>query len=105
MPPPAAVGEESRRGKASFIQSLAVSKVMLPTMHEQSDKQREGMRSGQNHGDWNQSIEKLREQWTEFTNEIFISLAEEEMKLRREEPDKHSERITSPREPQGAIQR
>jgi hypothetical protein len=43
------------------------------------------IRSGQIYGDCEQSIEKLKKQWTQFTSETFLAIAEEEMRLRREE--------------------
>ena len=40
---------------------------------------------------WKQSIEKLKEKWTAFTTEIIRTIAEEEMKISREEFDKQLE--------------
>ena len=49
-----------------------------------------------NQHEWEPSIERLREKWTEFTDGIFLSIREEEMRLRREELEKcndaHSQR-------------
>jgi hypothetical protein len=39
-------------------------------------------------GYWKQSIEKLKEKWTAFTRGIIRAIAEEEMKISREEFDK-----------------
>jgi hypothetical protein len=43
---------------------------------------------GTGYGYWKQSVEKLREKWTAFTRAIIRVIAEEEMKLSREEFDK-----------------
>jgi hypothetical protein len=40
---------------------------------------------------WNRSIERLQKKWIEFTSGIIFGLAEEEMKIRREELDKQTE--------------
>ncbi len=40
---------------------------------------------------WNRSLEKLRKKWIEFTSGIILGLAEEEMRMRREELDKQTE--------------
>jgi hypothetical protein len=42
------------------------------------------MRSDQNYVHWHQSLEKLKEEWTEFTKELFSALQEEEMNSREE---------------------
>jgi len=39
-------------------------------------------------GFWRQSIEKLKEKWTAFTRGIICAIAEEEMKISREEFDR-----------------
>lgn len=46
------------------------------------------MRLGQDYGDWDPSIRKLKEQWTQFMSDTFQALAEEEMRLRREEVER-----------------
>jgi hypothetical protein len=40
------------------------------------------------HGEWEQSIEKLKEKWTEFTNGMFLAIRKEEARIRREELEK-----------------
>jgi hypothetical protein len=40
---------------------------------------------------WNLSVEKLRTKWSEFTGGIIFGLAEEEMRMRREELDEQTE--------------
>jgi len=37
---------------------------------------------------WKQFTEKLREKWVAFTKDIILFIAEEEMKINREEVDK-----------------
>jgi hypothetical protein len=37
---------------------------------------------------WNRSVESLQKKWSEFTSGIIFGLAEEEMRIRREELDK-----------------
>jgi hypothetical protein len=39
-------------------------------------------------GCWKQSIDKLKEKWTAFTRAIIRAIAQEEMKISREEFDK-----------------
>jgi hypothetical protein len=36
-------------------------------------------------GDWEQSIETLKEKWTEFTNGMFLAIRKEEARIRRDE--------------------
>jgi hypothetical protein len=48
----------------------------------------ETMRKGQGYGYWKQSVEKLKEKWAAFTSGIICAIAEEEMKISREEFDK-----------------
>lgn len=43
----------------------------------------------QNHGEWEQSIEKLKETWSRFTEGMFLAIREEELRIRREEVEKH----------------
>jgi hypothetical protein len=43
------------------------------------------MKSNQSSGSWDQPIEKLREKWAEFTNGLFVSIREEEMRIRRDD--------------------
>ena len=45
----------------------------------------------ENRGEWDQSIEKVREKWTEFTDGIFLAIREEEARIRREELDKYDD--------------
>ncbi|MGC2703399.1 MAG: hypothetical protein WA361_02725 [Candidatus Acidiferrales bacterium] len=40
---------------------------------------------------WNRSVEGLRKKWIEFTSGIIFGLAEEEMRMRREELDKQTD--------------
>jgi hypothetical protein len=39
-------------------------------------------------GYWKQSMEKLRKKWTVLTRDIILAIAEEEMRISREELDK-----------------
>jgi hypothetical protein len=74
------------RVRATFISLLLRrEKGVVPDTATGAIQERGTMRSGQGCGDGEQSIEKLREQWREFTNGIFLAITEEEMKLRREE--------------------
>ena len=74
------------RVRATFISLLLRrEKEVVPDTAAGPIKERGTMRSGQRCGDGEQSIENLREQWTEFTYGIFLAITEEEMKLRREE--------------------
>jgi len=41
-----------------------------------------------NHSGWAQSIERLKEKWTEFTDGMFLAIREEEARIRREELEK-----------------
>lgn len=47
------------------------------------------MRSDESHNDWNQPIEKLKEKWAESTGALSLAIREEEMRIRREELEKH----------------
>jgi len=49
------------------------------------------MRKGQRHGNWKQSVEKLKEKWSALTRGIILAIAEEEMRISREEFDKQIE--------------
>jgi hypothetical protein len=74
------------RVRAAFISLLLRrEKGVVPDTAAGPIKERGTMRSGQGCGDGEESIEKLREQWTEFTNGIFLAITEEEMNLRRQE--------------------
>jgi hypothetical protein len=42
------------------------------------------MKSDHSSGSWDQPIEKLREKWAEFTDGLFLSIREEEMRIRRD---------------------
>jgi hypothetical protein len=42
-------------------------------------------RSSRVNGDWEQSLEKLKEQWAKFMSETFLAITQEELRLRREE--------------------
>ena len=48
------------------------------------------MRSEPSYGDRNQPIEKLKEKWAEFTDGLFVAIRQEEMRIRREELQKHT---------------
>jgi hypothetical protein len=74
------------RVRATFISLLLRrEKGVVPDTAAGPIRERGTMRSCQGCGDGEQSIEKLREKWTEFTNGVFLAITEEEMKLRREE--------------------
>jgi len=74
------------RVKAAFISLLIRGEsVLAPDTAAAPNYDEEIIRSGQVYGDWEQSIEKLREQWNQFMCETFRAIAEEEMRLRREE--------------------
>ncbi len=45
------------------------------------------MRSDEGQNNWDQRLEKLKEEWIEFSEEAFRAILEEEMKLRRKELD------------------
>jgi hypothetical protein len=40
---------------------------------------------------WNRSVERLQKKWVEFTSGIIFGLAEEEMRMCREDLDKQTE--------------
>ena len=76
---------------------MAIAKAAFPSVLVRRDRgfalqitarpnqEAEIMCSGPAYDDWAQSIAKLKEQWTQFMSETFFAIAEEEMKLRREE--------------------
>jgi hypothetical protein len=43
-----------------------------------------------NYGKWEQSIEKPKDKWSEFTDGMFLAIREEELRIRREELEKHN---------------
>jgi hypothetical protein len=45
---------------------------------------------------WNRSVETLQKKWIEFSNGIVFDLAQEEMKIRREEVEKQIESQNHP---------
>lgn len=47
------------------------------------------MRSDENYNDWNQPIEKLKEKWAESTDGLSLAIREEEMRIRRDDLQKH----------------
>ena len=47
------------------------------------------MPSGKNHDGGKKSVERLKEKWFEFTDGLFLAIAEEEMRICREELDNH----------------
>jgi hypothetical protein len=51
------------------------------------------MRKGQGYGYWKQSVEKLKEKWSAFTSGIIRAIAEEEMKISREEFDNRKSEV------------
>jgi hypothetical protein len=74
------------RVKAAFISLLVRwERGLAPGTAAESNHDEEIMRSGQVYGDREQSIERLKEQWTQFMSETFRAIAAEEMRLRREE--------------------
>ncbi len=75
-----------RRVRAAFISLLVRrQKGPAPGIAAEFDLDEELMLSGQVCGYGEQSIEKLRQQWTQFMTESFRAIAAEEMRLRREE--------------------
>jgi len=74
------------RVRAAFI-SLLVNweRGLTPGIAEESGDEEEIVRLSQAHSDSEQSLEKLKGQWTQFMSESFRAIAAEEMKLRREE--------------------
>jgi hypothetical protein len=75
-----------RRVKAAFISLLVRrGRGLAPGTAAETNHDEEIVRSDQVYGDWEQSLEKLNEQWTQFMSETFRALAAEEMRLRREE--------------------
>ena len=48
------------------------------------------MRSDPSYGGRNQPIDKLKEKWAEFTDGLFLAIRDEEMRIRREELQKHT---------------
>jgi hypothetical protein len=74
------------RVKVAFI-SLLVRRErgLAPDTAGEPNHDEEIIHSGQVYGDWEQSIERLKEQWTQFMSETFRAIAEEEMRLRHEE--------------------
>jgi hypothetical protein len=74
------------RVSATFISHPLHREIwVVPDTAAAPAKGRGIMRLGQVCGDWEHSIEKLKEQWTRFTSETFLAIAEEEMRLQREE--------------------
>jgi hypothetical protein len=45
----------------------------------------------ENHDKWEQSLETVKEKWTEFTDGIFLAIREEELRIRREELERHDD--------------
>ena len=75
-----------RRVRAAFISLLVRrGKGLASGIAAESNFDEEIMRSGQIYGDAEQSLEKLREKWTQFMSETFCAIAAEEIRLRREE--------------------
>jgi hypothetical protein len=72
--------------KAGF-DSLLIrrEKAVIPDSEAKTNKKGGILRLSQVHGDYEEPLEKLKGQWTQFMHETFLALAEEEMKLRREE--------------------
>jgi hypothetical protein len=74
------------RVKAAFISLLVRGeRGLAPDTAAKPNHDEETIHSGQGYGDWEQSIEKLKEQWTQFMSETFRAIAEEEMRLRHQE--------------------
>jgi hypothetical protein len=78
---------------------------MLPAVALETSKRGGVMRSGRDQGGWKQSLEKLREQWSEFTYGIFAGIAEEEMRIRREELEDQAGPHGLPRAPWESAQK
>jgi len=55
---------------------------------QESAQRTEEARRALQFGYWKQSIDKLKEEWTAFTRATIRAIAEEEMKISREEFDK-----------------
>ena len=74
------------RVKAAFISLLVRrEKVLASGTAAETYLDEESIHSDLVYGDWEQSIEKLKEQWTQFMSQTFRAIAAEEMRLRREE--------------------
>jgi len=74
------------RVKAAFISLLVRrDKELAPGTAAGSNHEGEIIQSGQVYGDCEEPLEKLKEQWARFMDETFLAIAEEEMRLRREE--------------------
>jgi hypothetical protein len=75
-----------RRVKAAFISLLVRrGRALAPDTAAEPNHAEEIIHSDQVYGDWEQPIEKLKNQWTQFMSETFRAIAEQEMRLRREE--------------------
>lgn len=89
------------RGKNSML-SVPCREFADAPAREQRATHRDGaMRLDQNPSDGNQSLKTLEEKWAEFTNDIFLALRKEEIKIRREELGNHDEGSSRPCAPQG----
>ena len=74
-----------KRVRAAFISLLVRRQKGLGSgIASESSLDEEITRSGQVYGEGEQSIEKLREQWTQFMSETLRAIAAEEIRLRRE---------------------
>jgi hypothetical protein len=72
--------------KAGFVSLLIRrEKAVIPDSKAGASKKRGILRLSQVYGDYEEPLEKLKEQWTQFMRETFLAIAVEEMKLRREE--------------------
>ena len=75
-----------RRVRAAFISLLVRrGRGLAPGTAATTYHDEEIVHSDHVYGDWEQSLEKVKEQWTQFMTETFRALAAEEMRLRRKE--------------------
>lgn len=79
--------------------------MLLPVTQQRPRNGDKTRRSGEAYGDWKQFIEKLKYKWIDFRSKLFLSLAEEEMRLRREEFKKQVGTHGQHEELLGAMQR
>ena len=89
MLPPTARAHESEQGRPSFVSLPRRGQGDDPDTATETNEQGEVMRSGRNYRRWSQSLAKLKEKWPRFTSGLFLAIAEEEMKIRREELENH----------------
>jgi hypothetical protein len=74
------------RVKAVFISLLVRrDRRLTPDTAAESNHDEKIMRSSQVYGDSEQSVEKLKQQWTHFMSETLLAITAEEMRIWREE--------------------